>query len=68
MEQTMRWLDESCNNCGRQLNSWDKRVSKALVYRYACCEACIAKEYDMEVDSLRARMEHYFGMRPCLGL
>lgn len=68
MAQKIRWLDESCNICGRQLNSWDKRVSKALVYRYACCEYCIAKEYDLDVEALRRRMEHYFNMRPCMGL
>lgn len=68
MEQRVRWLDETCNCCGRQINSWDKRVSKALAYRYPCCEVCIAKEYDEEVEVLRNRMEHYFGMRLCLGL
>lgn len=68
MEQKIRWLNEACNSCGKQINSWDKRISKTLAYRYACCEACIAKEYDMEIEALRDRMEHYFGMRPCMGL
>ena len=68
MKQKLRWLDENCNCCGRQINSWDKRISKTLAYRYACCEHCIAKEYDIDVEAFRHRMEHYFGMRPCLGL
>jgi hypothetical protein len=64
----VKWLDENCNSCGSQLNSWDARLSKALAYRYPICEKCIAKEYDMEVDVLRNRMEDYFGMRPCQGI
>lgn len=68
MEQKIRWLNEYCNCCGKQINSWDKRISNALVYRYACCEKCIAKEYDVDIGALRNRMEHYFGMRPCMGL
>ena len=63
-----RWTDQECGLCGRRLNSWDTRKSKALVYRYACCERCIAKEYDVDVEGLRRRMEHYFGMRPFMGL
>lgn len=66
--EKIKWLNENCNSCGKQINSWDKRISKALVYRYPCCEACIAKEYDMDIDALRNRMEHYFGIRPCLGI
>lgn len=68
MKQKLRWLDENCNCYGRQINSWDKRISKTLAYRYACCEHCIAKEYDIDVEAFRHRMENYFGMRPCLGL
>ena len=66
--KSLKWLDETCNNCGQQINSWDKRISKVLAYRYPCCEACIAREYDMDIDVLRERMEHYLGIRPCLGL
>ena len=62
------WLDEECNVCGRRLNSWDKRVSKALAYKEPNCEKCIAEEYDMDVDALRARMERYFDIRPCMGI
>lgn len=64
----VKWLDEYCNNCGCQINSWDKRISKTLAYRYPNCEKCIAEEYDMNVDDLRNRMERFFGMRPCIGI
>ena len=68
MEPKGKWLDEYCNSCGRQINTWDKRISKVLAYKYPCCEDCIVKEYDMEPEDLRRRMENVFGMRPCLGL
>ena len=64
----LKWLDECCNKCGNQLNSWDARLSKALAYRFSCCESCIAVKYDMTADELRDRMEDYFGIRPCLGI
>lgn len=63
-----KWLDSYCNICESQLNSWDARLSKVLAYKIPVCETCIAKEYDMEPEALRARMEDYFGMRPCAGL
>ncbi len=66
--QKVGWLDQDCNKCGRQLNSWDARLSKTLAYKYTCCESCIAGEYDMSAERLRDRMENYFGMRPCQGL
>lgn len=62
------WLNESCAACGDRLNSWDKRCSKALAYKKPVCEKCIAKEYDMEIDALRGRLEDFFGMRPCVGI
>lgn len=61
-------LDKYCNSCESQLNSWDARLSSVLAYKTPVCEACIAKEYDMEREALRNRMENYFGMRPCIGL
>ena len=64
----VKWLDRYCHICGNQLNSWDARLSKTLAYKNAVCESCIAKEYDMEVDDLRNRMEDFFGMRPCQGI
>lgn len=67
-DQKARWLEEYCHVCGRQLNSWDARVSNALGYRHKLCEACIADEYKIELDELRSTLEHHFGMRPCLGL
>lgn len=44
-EQRVRWLEEYCHVCGRQLNSWDARVSKALGYKHKLCERCVAEEY-----------------------
>lgn len=64
----VRWLDENCHVCGKQLNSWDERCSKALAYRHKTCESCIAAEYDMTVEELRGTMEHHFGMVPCMGI
>ena len=64
----VRYLNESCNICGMKINSWDKRISKTLTYWYPCCESCIAAEYDMTVEALRNRMEHYFDIRPCQGI
>lgn len=66
--ESVKWLDKYCNICELQLNSWDARLSKALAYKIPVCETCIAKEYDMETEALRNRMEDYFGMRPCIGL
>jgi len=34
-----------CNICSKELNSWDKRISKVLAYKLPVCEACIAAEY-----------------------
>jgi NMD protein affecting ribosome stability and mRNA decay len=64
----LQWLDINCHSCGRQLNSWDERLSKALAYKKTVCESCIAKEYDISSDELRDKMEDYFGMRPCQGI
>lgn len=64
----IRWLDTNCNICHERLNSWDARLSKTLAYKIPVCEKCIAKEYDMDVDALRSRMEDFFGMRPCQGI
>lgn len=66
--QRIRWSDKNCNVCEERLNSWDIRISKVLCYGLPVCEKCIAKEYDMDVEALRSRMEHYFGMRPCMGV
>lgn len=66
--ERVRWLDKDCNKCGSQLNSWDARLSKSLAYKYPCCEACIAAEYDMSVETLRSRKEDYLGIRPRLGI
>lgn len=62
------WLDTYCHTCGTQLNSWDQRISKALGYKNATCEKCVAKEYGKDVQEVRETMEDFFGMRPCQGL
>lgn len=67
-QKKVKMLDINCNKCSCQLNSWDGRLSKTLCYKIPICEKCIAEEYDMDVESLRKRMENYFGMIPCLGL
>ena len=67
-EKQAIWYDESCNACGAQINSWDKRLSKALAYKLPVCEKCIAKEYDRDVEWLRNYFERVFGMRPCIGI
>ncbi len=66
--KTLRLPDKECNSCGRQLNSWDERLSKVLAYKFPVCEHCIAKEYDMDVADLRSYFENIFGLRPCIGL
>ncbi len=68
MAEKVKWLDKECNICGVRLNSWDARLSKTLAYKIPVCEKCIAKEYDMDVNALRDRMEDFFGMRPCQGI
>lgn len=68
MSNRIKWLDKECNACGCRLNSWDVKISKALMYKYEVCEKCIAQEYDMDVASLRAYFEEVFDMRPCAGI
>ena len=65
---TLRWLDKECNSCGKQLNTWDMRLSKTLTYEFPVCEHCIAVEYDMDVAVLRSHFENVFGLVPCTGL
>lgn len=65
----LRWYsDISCPVCGGEVNSWDKRCSRALGYKAIICEMCIAKEYGLDVKELRDTMNYYFGIRPCLGI
>lgn len=67
-KEKARLTDKDCNMCGIQLNTWDIRLSKTLAYKKPVCEKCIAKEYDMDIDVLRDKMEHFSGMRPCQGI
>lgn len=64
----LKWLEKYCEYCGEQLNSWDERVGKALMFTYPICEACIADEYGMTKEYLRDTMSRRFGMHPCEGL
>lgn len=64
----VKWLDQNCNICNERLNSWDAKCSKVLAYKIPVCETCIAKEYDMDKEALRDRLEDFFGMRPCQGV
>lgn len=63
-EQRVRWLEEYCHVCGRQLNSWDARVSKALGYKHKLCERCIADEYAV-VRSNFIRYSALYGRNFC---
>ena len=54
--------DIACPVCGGDVNSWDKRCSRALGYRQIVCEGCISEEYQVTVENLRYVMENHFGM------
>lgn len=65
----LHWYPELvCPSCGGEVNSWDKRCSRALGYKQIVCEECIAKEYEMETEELRDTMKNHFGLIPCPGL
>ena len=65
----LHWLpDLSCPVCGGEVNSWDKRCSRALRYQQIVCECCIAKEYEIDVEELRDTMKEHFGLIPCPGI
>jgi hypothetical protein len=66
--ESVKWLDKHCHVCGLQLNSWDRKASKALAYKNLVCERCIAEEYDTTPEELRATLEEVFGLRPCMGI
>lgn len=65
----LHWYpDLSCPACGGEVNSWDKRCSRALGYQQIVCEDCIAAEYQIEVEELRGTMKEHFGLIPCPGI
>lgn len=65
----LRKLGIPCPLCGRELNSWDDRASRALGYKtYQVCEACLCKEYGKTQAEFRDVLESFFGMRPCAGI
>lgn len=65
----VHWLsDVVCNVCTGEVNSWDKRCSRALGYKSIVCESCIAKEYDVTVQELRGTLQEHFGLIPCPGI
>ena len=63
----MKGNDRECHKCGRKMNTWDIRLTKAFK-SYDTCEQCFCDIYDMDKDAFRNRMENYFGMRPCMGI
>lgn len=65
----VHWLaDITCNICAGEVNSWDKRCSRALGYKAIVCESCIAKEYDVTAQQLRGTLQEHFGLIPCPGI
>ena len=65
----VHWLsDVPCNICACEVNSWDKRCSRALGYKSIVCESCISKEYDVTVQELRSTLQEHFGLIPCPGI
>lgn len=60
--------DIACPVCGGDVNSWDKRCSRALGYRQIVCEGCISEEYQVTVENLRYVMKNHFGLVPCPGI
>lgn len=67
--QKLHWLHEiKCPTCSGEVNSWDKRCSRALGYKSIVCECCISKEYDVTVQELRQTMQNHFGLIPCPGI
>jgi len=66
----LKWLETNCPKCQSQMSSWDVRASKALGYKkFQVCESCLCKEYDIASPAhLRASLESYLGIRPCIGI
>lgn len=65
----LRWYEElACPVCGGPVNSWDKRISRALGYKSIVCEGCIAKEYGVTAEELRDTIKNHFGLVPCPGI
>lgn len=65
----IHWIaDAQCPVCSGEVNSWDKRCSRALGYRQIVCEKCISCEYDVTVPQLRRTMQEHFGLLPCPGI
>lgn len=64
-----RKLDRECP-CGRRLDTWDVRCSKAvglLQDSQHICVVCLAEYYEVSVDYFVAYLKREFGMEPCLG-
>ena len=65
----LRWYpDLSCPVCNGQVNSWEKRCSRALGSKSIVCEAGLAKDYGLTVEELRGTMKNHFGLIPCPGI
>lgn len=63
----VKWLNEYCYKCNKQMNSWDMRLTKTFNVKNIC-EKCFCKIYDMDIEVFRDKMEDFFGMRPCQGI
>lgn len=67
--QKVIWLEDvQCATCDGEVNSWDKRCSRALGYKHIVCEKCIAQAYGETVEYLRGVMREHFGLVPCPGI
>lgn len=64
----VKYIGQYCEYCGEELNTWDDRVRKALVFDFYICEKCIAEEYNVDKDYLRNVMAVRFGAHPCEGI
>jgi hypothetical protein len=62
----LEYLGEYCPICGAELTTWDAKCSHKLQYIKMLCERCISDEYDITIESFRAKMEDAFGIKPCV--
>lgn len=60
-------MREKCILCGKEMNSWDVRLSKTLKCGNRC-EECLCGIYGFKQEAFRAKMEAYFDIRPCRGI
>lgn len=68
MSERIRFINENCELCGKQLNSWDKKSYTAFKLKPMCEDCISSKCFDISLDEFRNVMEDYFGLRPCRGI